>query len=107
MGRLIYTFVVYYERIWDLLFFLFQAYADYFEIMDLCEELLRNCAQAVHSSHEFPYQEGTIDFGKSFRRASMHKLVEEELGDFFLSLPRYGILLGLISSSSSSLSPHP
>jgi lysyl-tRNA synthetase class II len=34
----------------------YQAYADYFDMMDLVEELVTDCAQAVRHTLQFDYQ---------------------------------------------------
>ena len=60
-----------------------QAYADYHDIMDLTEELVRQAAADVAGSHAVEYQGQHLDFGPSFRRASMHDLVKEITGVAF------------------------
>lgn len=59
---------------------LMQAYADYYDIMDLTEELVRSAAADVAGSHAVDYQGQHVDFGPPFRRASMHDLVKEITG---------------------------
>jgi lysyl-tRNA synthetase class 2 len=49
----------------------YQAYADYHELMDLTEELLRGLAQDVVGSVEIIYQEKVYDLSKPFRRISL------------------------------------
>ena len=57
-----------------------QAYADYYTMMELAEELIRACADTVNGSRNIRYQGDTIDLGSPFRRATMHELVKEALG---------------------------
>ncbi|BDA48390.1 Lysine-tRNA ligase [Coccomyxa sp. Obi] len=64
---------------------LYQAYADYNDIMDLTEELVRSAAADVAGSHAVEYQGQHLDFGPPFRRASMHDLVKEITGLDFTS----------------------
>ena len=57
-----------------------QAYADYYTMMDLSEELIRACADAVNGQQNIEYQGESLDLGKPFRRATMHDLVKEATG---------------------------
>jgi lysyl-tRNA synthetase class 2 len=59
---------------------LYQAYADYNDMMELTEKLIKACAQVVCGQNVVMYQDMEIDFGKSFRRATMHDLVKEASG---------------------------
>jgi lysyl-tRNA synthetase, class II len=58
----------------------YQAYADYFDMMELTENILRVCAQEVLGTTSFVYQETEIDFGQPFRRVTMRTLIQEETG---------------------------
>lgn len=49
----------------------YQAYADYNELMDLSEELIRYLAQTVLDTMQVTYQEHTFDFSKLFTRLSL------------------------------------
>ncbi|UJF24648.1 lysine--tRNA ligase [Suttonella sp. R2A3] len=49
----------------------YQAYADYHDLMDLSETLLRGLSEAVIGSTQFTYQGQEIDFAKPFARLSM------------------------------------
>ena len=55
----------------------YQAYADYVEMMDLTEELVRGAALAVCGSAQIGYQGETIDLGAPFRRLSMAAAILE------------------------------
>jgi lysyl-tRNA synthetase class 2 len=49
----------------------YQAYADYRDLMDLTEELLRTMAQAVLGTMEITYAYETYDLSRPFRRMTM------------------------------------
>lgn len=49
----------------------YQAYADYRELMDLTEELLRTMAQSVLGTMELTYGGETYDLSKPFRRMTL------------------------------------
>lgn len=59
---------------------LYQAYADYEDMMDLTEELTRACAQAVNGKLQIQYQGIELDLAQPFRRATMSDLVQEATG---------------------------
>ena len=54
---------------------LYQAYADYVDIMDLVEQLFRGVADGVVGALEVPYQEHVLDFGSPFVRISVEDSV--------------------------------
>lgn len=56
---------------------LYQAYADYEDIMNLTEELIRHVAVAVNGSAVLEYNGVTIDLHKPFARLSMVDAVKE------------------------------
>jgi lysyl-tRNA synthetase class 2 len=49
----------------------YEAYADYHDLMDLTEDMLRNLCQEVLGSVKINYQGETYDFGNPFRRMSV------------------------------------
>ncbi|MBN4079222.1 lysine--tRNA ligase [Beggiatoa alba] len=49
----------------------YQAYADYKDLMDLTEEMLRGMAQEIHGTTVLPYQGDEYDFGKPFQRMTI------------------------------------
>ncbi|MDX9873477.1 MAG: lysine--tRNA ligase [Spongiibacteraceae bacterium] len=49
----------------------YQAYADYEDLMDLTEEMLRYCAERVLGTTVVDYQGTQFDFGKPFTRMSV------------------------------------
>ena len=56
---------------------LYQAYTDYFGMMDLTEDMFRYLAQEVCGSLTFPYGEHQIDFSKPFERLTMIDAVKK------------------------------
>eukprot|EP00793_Prasinoderma_coloniale_P000219 PRCOL_00005729-RA len=59
---------------------LYQAYADYDDMMEITEEMVANCARGVCGSTSIEYQGTAIDLSPPFRRAPMHELVHEACG---------------------------
>lgn len=63
---------------------LYQAYADYTDLMDITEGLVLNAANKVLGTTEFNYQGTHIDLAK-VKRISMNDAVKEATGKDFLS----------------------
>ena len=59
---------------------LYQAYADYHDVMELTEELICGVLMEVVGTLEIPYQGETLNFARPWRRATMAQLVNEKLG---------------------------
>jgi lysyl-tRNA synthetase class 2 len=59
----------------------YEAFADYHDIMDMVEEMIRACAVVAAGSTEITYQGRALDLGKPFRRARMVDLVAEATGE--------------------------
>ncbi len=53
----------------------YQAYADYHDLMDNTEELLRKLAIDILGTTKVPYGEYEFDFGKPFERITMHDAI--------------------------------
>ena len=53
----------------------YEAYQDYNYLMDLTEDLLRQCAQKVLGTTTLTYQGDTIDLGKKFDRLTMAEAI--------------------------------
>ncbi|HYN79590.1 MAG TPA: lysine--tRNA ligase [Lamprocystis sp. (in: g-proteobacteria)] len=53
----------------------YQAYADYRDLMDLTEDLLRGMAQSVLGTTVFDYQGTRFDFGQPFERLTVREAV--------------------------------
>lgn len=56
---------------------LYQAYADYNDMMDITEELFKYCAQEVLGTTHLNYQGVDIDLSGAWRRVSMIDIVKE------------------------------
>jgi lysyl-tRNA synthetase class 2 len=54
---------------------LYQAYADYRDLMDLVERLFQGLADALLGTRQVLYQGDTYDFGTTFRRVTVEDLV--------------------------------
>jgi lysyl-tRNA synthetase class 2 len=59
---------------------LYQAYADYSDIMELVEQLVSHLAQEVVGTTEIPYGDRTINLTTPWRRATMTELISEHTG---------------------------
>jgi len=59
---------------------LYQAYADYNDMMDLTEEMLRGVARELHGQERLTFQGQQIDLSGPWRRASMLELIREHAG---------------------------
>lgn len=59
---------------------IYQAYADYYDMMDLTETLITKAAQEVLGTLKVPYGEEVIDLTPPWRRVTMHELVQEKTG---------------------------
>ncbi len=59
---------------------LYQAYTDYYGMMDLTENMFRYLAEEVCRTTTIPYGEHQIDLGKSFERLTMIEAVKKYTG---------------------------
>lgn len=59
---------------------LYQAYADYSDIMELVEQLVSYLAMEILGTTEVPYGDKTINVATPWRRATMVDLIEEQIG---------------------------
>src|SRR5699024_5786321 len=63
---------------------LYEAYADYYDIMDITEDMIRHIAEKVLGSAKVNYGEEVIDLESDWKRVHMADAVKEETGvDFF------------------------
>jgi lysyl-tRNA synthetase class 2 len=60
---------------------LYQAYADYHSIMQIAEDLLRACAQALNGKLTFRFRDGELDLAPPFRRLTILGSVSEAVGE--------------------------
>jgi lysyl-tRNA synthetase class 2 len=58
----------------------YQAYANFEDMMHLCESLIVNACQEVYAKLDFVYQGKNIDFTPPWRRVSFTQLVREKFG---------------------------
>jgi lysyl-tRNA synthetase class 2 len=58
----------------------YQAYADYNDMMELTESIITTAAQDVLGTLQITYQGEAIDLTPPWRRVTMHKLVQEKTG---------------------------
>ena len=59
---------------------LYQAYTDYYGMMDLTENMYRHVAQEVCGTTKIPYGEVEIDLGKPFERLTMIDAIKKYTG---------------------------
>jgi lysyl-tRNA synthetase class 2 len=59
---------------------LYEAYADYKDIMRLTEELIAHITQEVHGTTKITYQGQEVDLTPAWRRVSMTDLIRETVG---------------------------
>ncbi len=59
---------------------LYQAYADYNDMMDITEEMILYIAKEVFKTDKLPFGDKIISLKKPWRRASMIELIKEETG---------------------------
>ncbi len=66
---------------------LYQAYTDYYGMMDLTENMYRHVAQEVLGTTKFKYGDVELDFGKPFERITMIDAVKKYAGVDFDEVP--------------------
>ncbi len=59
---------------------LYQAYADYNDMMNITEELIRSACMAANGTYQISYQGQAIDLEKPFKKISMDDIVLEYAG---------------------------
>ena len=65
----------------------YQAYADYTDMMALTEEVIAACCQAVCGTLVIEYQGVSVDLTPPWTRATMHELVQRATGLDFQTFP--------------------
>ncbi|KAK8977700.1 hypothetical protein V6N11_013481 [Hibiscus sabdariffa] len=65
---------------------MYEAYSDYQTMMDMAEEIVTQCALAVHGKLTIDYQGTEIQLQRPWRRETMHNLVKEVTGVDFTEL---------------------
>lgn len=66
---------------------IYQAYADYHDMMRLTEAIITTAAQEVLGTLKISYQGDLIDLTPPWRRVTMHELVQEKTGVDFSQFP--------------------
>ena len=61
---------------------LYQAYADYHDLMDMVERIFQGLADTIVGSRQVEYQGETMEFGTAFRRVTIEDLVVEHVPGF-------------------------
>jgi lysyl-tRNA synthetase class 2 len=61
---------------------LYQAYADYQDLMDMVERIFQGLADTIVGSRQVEHQGETLEFGTSFRRVTIEELVVEHVPGF-------------------------
>jgi lysyl-tRNA synthetase class 2 len=59
---------------------LYEAYADYNDIMDLTESILYDTAVHMLGTNKIPYGDKVLDFSKPWARITMHDAIQKHLG---------------------------
>ncbi len=59
---------------------MYQAYGDYNQLMDFCEEMLLDIAEKLLGVTKFKYQDCEIDFARPWRRVTMHDAIAQVTG---------------------------
>ncbi len=65
---------------------LYQAYADYNDMMDITEELMSSMVQELFGTETLQYEEVEINFGKPWKRITMNDSVKETTGKDFKNM---------------------
>lgn len=66
---------------------LYQAWADYNDMMDITEEMVSGLVHALHGTYEIPFGEKTINFARPWKRVSFYGALEEATGIDFRTTP--------------------
>lgn len=59
---------------------LYQAYADYTDMMELTEDLISSLIHALYGTHKIPFGERELDFQRPWRRISFYGALQEKTG---------------------------
>lgn len=59
---------------------IYQAYADYKDMMDLCEDLVLHCLKEVTGGTVIQYRGMTVECNKPFKRLELNELIKESTG---------------------------
>jgi lysyl-tRNA synthetase class 2 len=81
---------------------LYMAYADYNDIMQLLEELLRKAVYDLHGSYKIKFEDMELDFEPPFRQLTMIDAVKEETG---LDLMEMDFQMAQIKAREAGIDP--
>jgi lysyl-tRNA synthetase class 2 len=59
---------------------LYQAYADYTDMMAITEDLITALVRTFHDKEEIPYQDKAINFKRPWKRVSFYGIIQEKTG---------------------------
>ncbi len=65
---------------------LYQAYADYHDMMDITEEMITGLVQALHGRDEIAYGEKTLHFRRPWKRIRFYEALKEKTGVDFQTM---------------------
>ncbi|MBT5206636.1 MAG: lysine--tRNA ligase [Acidimicrobiaceae bacterium] len=85
---------------------LYQAYADYFDIMSLVEELVAHLAMDLHGTTTLSYDGRELDLSVPWRRATMLELLEEHGGIVVDLDTDMDVLIGLCTERGIAVEDH-
>ncbi|MFH1158833.1 MAG: lysine--tRNA ligase [Pseudomonadota bacterium] len=85
---------------------IYQAYADYGDMMNLTERIIEGAVKATHDGATIvKYGEREIDFKAPWPRKSMTELVKEKTGIDFMTLPDAGVAAEAAEKKGVSIKP--
>ena len=85
---------------------LYQAYTDYYGMMDLTEDMFRYVAQEVLGTTKFMYGDLELDFGKPFERLTMIDAVKKYSGVDFDEIPDTEAAKAIAKEKHVEFEPH-
>ncbi len=85
---------------------LYQAYTDYYGMMDLTEDMFRYVANEVLGTTKFMYGELELDFGKPFERMTMIEAVKKYSGVDFDEIPDTEAAKAIAKEKHIEFEPH-
>ena len=85
----------------------YQAYADYHDMMTLAEDAFFHVAEEVLGTAQIRYQGNTIDLTPPWRRLPMREAILEETGIDIEEAPTLDLLLQLVEKEGLEVDPQP
>ncbi len=58
----------------------YEAYGDYYDAMELAEDLICDCIETVHGKLVISYQGKAVDCSRPWRRITLYELISQEFG---------------------------